>query len=67
MEGFADWRLFLFPGRLFNSISIAVSLFAFWVWLFFSPHKQPEEWGWAVLPPFLLSGGTNRVRSKLAA
>ena len=30
----------LFPMHLFNSISTVVSLFGFWVWLFFSPHTS---------------------------
>ena len=30
----------LFPVHLFNSISTVVSLFGFWVWLFFSPHMS---------------------------
>ena len=30
----------LLPVHLFHSISTAVSLFGFWVWLFFSPHKM---------------------------
>ena len=33
---------YLFPVHLFNSISIGVSLFGFWVWLFFSPHKKSD-------------------------
>ena len=32
----------LFPVHLFNSISTATSLFGFWVWLFFSPHKSEQ-------------------------
>jgi hypothetical protein len=35
-----DALLDLFPVHLFNSISTAVSLFGFWVWLFFSPHMS---------------------------
>jgi hypothetical protein len=30
----------LFPVHLFNSIATVVSLFGFWVWLFFGPHKS---------------------------
>ena len=30
----------LFPMHLFNSIATVVSLFGFWVWLFFGPHKS---------------------------
>jgi hypothetical protein len=33
----------LFPIHLFNVISTMVSLFGFWVWLFFSPHKKSDE------------------------
>jgi hypothetical protein len=32
----------LFPSHQFNSISTAISLFGFWVWLFFSPHKSEQ-------------------------
>ena len=32
----AGWHLF--PIHLFNSVSAGMSLFGFWVWLFFSPH-----------------------------
>ena len=41
MDDAADWHLF--PLHLFNSISIVVSLFGFWVWLFFSPHNTSTE------------------------
>jgi hypothetical protein len=41
MDDFADWHLF--PGHIFNSTSIGVSLFGFWVWLFFSPHSQKQD------------------------
>jgi hypothetical protein len=37
MKDFAPWNLF--PAHLFNSIAAVVSLFGFWAWLFFSPHK----------------------------
>ena len=37
MGDFAETRLF--PVCLFNSISAVMSLFGFWVWLFFSPHN----------------------------
>jgi hypothetical protein len=30
----------LFPAHFFNSISTVISLFGFWVWLFFSPHNS---------------------------
>ena len=30
----------LFPVHLFNSIATVMSLFGFWVWLFFSPHNS---------------------------
>ena len=30
----------LFPFHLFNSIATVMSLFGFWVWLFFSPHNS---------------------------
>ena len=30
----------LFPVHLFNSMSTAMSLFGFWVWMFFSPHNS---------------------------
>ena len=33
-------RLVLLPSHFFNSISVVVSLFGFWVWLFFSPHTS---------------------------
>jgi hypothetical protein len=33
----------LFPMHLFNSISTVVSLFSFWVWPFFSPHKKSSN------------------------
>jgi hypothetical protein len=36
MEDSANFDLF--PQHLLNSISTVVSLFGFWVWLFFSPH-----------------------------
>jgi hypothetical protein len=36
MDDDAQWRLF--PVHVFNSISTVMSLFGFWVWLFFSPH-----------------------------
>ena len=36
MDDNAPW--YLFPAHLFNSVSTVVSLFGFWVWLFFSPH-----------------------------
>jgi hypothetical protein len=32
--------LHLFPVHLFNSITTVMSLFGFWVWLFFSPHNS---------------------------
>ena len=32
----------LFPQHFFNSISTAISLFGFWVWLFFGPHKSEQ-------------------------
>jgi hypothetical protein len=38
MGGFAEERLF--PVHLFNSIATVISLFGFWVWLFFSPHNS---------------------------
>jgi hypothetical protein len=37
MDDVADWHLF--PTHLFHSMSLVVSLFGVWVWLFFSPHK----------------------------
>jgi hypothetical protein len=33
-----EWDIFAV--HLFNSISTVVSLFGFWVWLFFSPHMS---------------------------
>ena len=36
MEDSATFHLF--PQHLYNSISTVVSLFGFWVWIFFSPH-----------------------------
>jgi hypothetical protein len=38
MEDYASWDLL--PSHLFNSISTVVSLFSFWVWLFFSPYMS---------------------------
>jgi hypothetical protein len=38
MDDAADWHLF--PVHLFNSIATVMSLFGFWVWLFFSPHNS---------------------------
>jgi hypothetical protein len=38
MDDSADWHLF--PVHLFNSIATVMSLFGFWVWLFFSPHNS---------------------------
>jgi hypothetical protein len=38
MDDSVNWHLF--PVHLFNSISTAMSLFGFWVWLFFSPHNS---------------------------
>jgi hypothetical protein len=38
MDDAANWRLF--PAHLFNSMSTVMSLFGFWVWLFFSPHNS---------------------------
>jgi hypothetical protein len=41
MNDSAGWRLF--PIHLFNSTSTVVSLFGFWVWLFFSPHLAAQD------------------------
>jgi hypothetical protein len=41
MDDAADWRLF--PIHLFNSISTVMSLFGFWVWLFYSPHNVRKK------------------------
>jgi len=38
MDDDATWHIF--PAHLFNSISTVMSLFGFWVWLFFSPHNS---------------------------
>ena len=38
VDDVAQWRLF--PVHLFNSIATVMSLFGFWVWLFFSPHNS---------------------------
>ena len=38
MDDVADWHLF--PSHLFNSISTGMSLFGFWVWLFYSPYNS---------------------------
>jgi hypothetical protein len=38
MDDDATFRLF--PVHLFNSIATVMSLFGFWVWLFFSPHNS---------------------------
>jgi hypothetical protein len=38
MEDVAEWDLS--PIHIFNSTSSVVSLFGFWVWLFFSPHMS---------------------------
>jgi hypothetical protein len=47
----ADWDVdaddsatfYLSPVHLFNVISTVVSLFGFWAWMFFSPHKKSNE------------------------
>ena len=41
MDDAADWHLL--PVHLFNSISTAVSLFGFGIWLFFSPHERKHD------------------------
>jgi hypothetical protein len=38
MDDNSTWALF--PAHLFNSIATVMSLFGFWVWLFFSPHNS---------------------------
>ena len=38
MDDNSSWNLF--PVHLFNSISTVMSLFGFWVWLFFSPYNS---------------------------
>jgi hypothetical protein len=40
MDDNANWRLF--PSHLFNCVATVVSLFAFGVWLFFSPHISDQ-------------------------
>ena len=40
VDGVDNASNLLFPMHLFNSISTVVSLFGFWMWLFFSPHTS---------------------------